>query len=372
MRVGIDARCLSRQLTGIGYYTLNVTAALDQQAIETVLFSPAPLCVNVSSYRYCKVVARSYRNLILRQIWSEFYLPCLLRRYELDVFWGPSHRLPFVLPAETAGVVTIHDVIWKVEPETMRMSTRLLETLFMPGSIKRADRIIADTRSTQDDIQQFFAISTQKIMTIPLAPRLSKYNISSKNNTPISKREKPYILFVGTLEPRKNLKRLIEAYLVLPDKLRLSYDLVIVGGQGWGETSYYQTLKEYPGSDTVYFMGYVTDDVLALLYRDATCLAVPSLYEGFGLPILEAQSFGVPVITSNISSMPEVVGDGGLLVDPDSVESIKNALESLLSNVELRNSLSQKAKDNSHRFSWNRTCQAIYLVFSEAMKLRNL
>ena len=304
----------------------------------------------------------------MRQIWSEIYLPYLLRRYELDVFWGPSHRLPFALPAKTAGVVTIHDVIWKVAPETMRVSTQILETLFMPGSIQRADRIIADTRSTQDDIQRFFAIPSQKITTIPLAPRLCEYNIDAVHNT----RKKPYILFVGTLEPRKNLRRLIEAYLALPNTLRLSYDLVIAGGQGWDRTPYDKMLKEHAGSGTVHFTGYIADDTLSLLYRDATCLAVPSLYEGFGLPILEAQSFGVPVITSNMSAMPEVVGDGGLLVDPDSVESIKNALESLLDDVELRNSLSQKAKNNADRFSWNKTCQETCLVFAEAIKLKSL
>ena len=372
MRVGVDARCLSRQLTGIGHYTHNIIKTLDQRGIETVLFSPSPLLVDVSCLNHCQPVVRSYQKLISKQIWFEIYLPFLLGRYDLDVFWGPSHRLPLGLSAKVASVITIHDVVWKFAPETMRKSTRILETLFMQRSIRHADRVIADSQSTQNDIQRFFGTSRQKIATIPLAPRLRQYDIASEKDAPLGKRKQDYILFVGTLEPRKNLAKLIESYLSLSKSLRQSFDLVVVGAQGWGKTPYYKTLKNHSGSETVHFIGYASDSILVDLYRGAVCLVLPSLYEGFGLPIVEAQSFGVPVITSNISSMPEVVGDGGLLVDPNSVESIKNALEHLLIDTGLRDALSQKAKINSQKFSWKKTVNATYDVFSESMNMRDV
>ena len=179
-----------------------------------------------------------------------------------------------------------------------------------------------------------------------------------------------YILFVGTIEPRKNIHNMLRAYGSLPMELKQKYKFILVGNRGWGNIKLDKLLVEYNLTSFVQWRSFVNDQELLALYQNAYCLLFPSFYEGFGLPIVEAQSFGVPVITSNISSMPEVVGEGGLLVDPCSIESIKKALKSLLSDKLLRNSLSKKAMINAQRFSWEKTVNTTYNVFSESMNIR--
>lgn len=368
MRVGIDARPLSRQLSGIGYYTLHLVKELSKAGVETVLFSPSPLTVDLSGLDRCSIVCKSFKRLATRQIWSEFFLPFLLKKFDLDVFWGPAHRLPFWLPHNVAGVVTIHDVIWKRYPETMRKSTRLLETAFMPGSVQRADLVIADSRSTAADLLEFFGLADSKIRIVPLAPRLSE--TGGRQSGPLLPGRK-YFLFVGTREPRKNLSSLIEAFGTLSEAARREFSLIIAGGDGWGNVSPAEKVAELGLQDCITVKQFLSEAELVEYYKQAYCLVMPSLYEGYGLPILEAQSFGVPVITSNVSSMPEVAGEGAVLVDPHSVESILVGLEKLIVDEALREDLSLKARENAGKYSWAKTAELTASSFEEAISLKN-
>ena len=367
MRVGVDTRCLTKEITGIGYYTVNVVNQLDKSGIRTVLFSPSPLHIDMSHLKNCSIVCKSFRKVIAKQIWFELYLPFILKKFDIDLFWGPSHRIPLRVPNNVATVVTIHDLVWKRSPQTMRKSTLLLESIFMPRSVNKADFIISDTESTTADLQQFFSATDYKIRQVPLAPRL----LTTKMERPkVEKSNREYILFIGTIEPRKNLNRLITAYSKLPQTIKDRFGLIIVGGNGWGSVNPREQIAKLGLQNNILLKSYTSDMELTELYRQAYCLTMPSLYEGFGLPILEAQSFGVPVVTSNVSSMPEVAGEGAILVDPYSIENIRSGLEKLLSNEVLRRTLSIKAKENTAKYSWDKTAQLTIDVFKEAIQLK--
>jgi glycosyltransferase involved in cell wall biosynthesis len=208
-----------------------------------------------------------------------------------------------------------------------------------------------------------------KVYSIPLgvsslAPAASRESLASLGLV------EPYFLFVGTLEPRKNLVRLLEAFSRLPDSLRYSAVLAIAGGNGWGGLDLATIARKYGVQDRVRVLGYMSEEQLATLYTHALFLAMPSLYEGFGLPLIEAMSRGISVLTSNCSSMPEVAGDAGILVAPNDVDAIAQGLLKLLSNNEQRGVLASRAIANSERFSWTRAAENTMKTFDDAIAVR--
>jgi len=289
-----------------------------------------------------------------------------IRKKEIDVYWGGAHKLPFLRVKNVSYIVTIHDLVWKVCPQTMPLMRRLTERFFFPIAIRNADKIITVSQSTANDLVKHFPFCADKVKVVPLASTFQE-SINDQTHSII---DTQYILFVGTIEPRKNIHNMLRAYGSLPMELKQKYKFILVGNTGWGNIKIDELLVNLNLTSFVEWKSFVNDQELSALYQNAYCLLFPSFYEGFGLPILEAQSFGVPAITSNISSMPEVVGDGGLLVDPYSIESISSELEHLLSSTEPRDSLSQKAMINAQRFSWKKTVNTTYDVFSESMNIR--
>ena len=175
-------------------------------------------------------------------------------------------------------------------------------------------------------------------------------------------------MFVGTLEPRKNLAGLIEAYSRLPEELKNCALLAIVGGKGWGGVDVAAVAEKFDVQDRIWVLGYVSDEQLATLYEHAMFLAMPSFYEGFGLPLLEAMSRGTPVLTSNFASMPEVAGDAGLLVDPHDIDSITRALRTFLGDETFVRNLGLRAIINAQRFSWELTAQQTLHVIEDAVQ----
>ena len=180
----------------------------------------------------------------------------------------------------------------------------------------------------------------------------------------------PYFIFVGTLEPRKNLRRLLEAFAALPEQTRGQVQMVIAGDRGWGGVDVGAWITELGLERHVVVTGRVSDRQLATLYEHALFLAMPSLYEGFGFPVVEAMSRGVPALTANISSLPEAAGEGGLLVDPHSVASIAKGLTTMITNDAVRESLAAKAILSASRFSWEKSAREALEVFAEAIEIR--
>lgn len=282
------------------------------------------------------------------------------------LYWGPAHRLPPWLPADTARVVTIHDLIWKRAPETMRAATRALDSWLMPPALRKADRIIAVSSSTAGDIVEFFPEAKHKVSVVPEgASRLpDPQPVDGLTTLGVTK---PYVLFVGTLEPRKNLSRLLEAFSTLPADLARDVELVIAGTRGWGMDGIEQNLARLDLVNRVRLVGPVCDEELSTLYRHAICLAMPSLYEGFGLPLVEAMSLGTPVLTSSVSSMPEVAGDAGILVNPLEVRSITEGMARIIGIPSLHEDLSAKTRAQAAKFCWDQAAEMTLNVFEAAM-----
>ncbi|MET0103022.1 MAG: glycosyltransferase family 1 protein [Sedimenticola sp.] len=369
MRVGIDARLLSEQITGIGRYTSELTRQLIMQKGEFHLYSACPISDNF--WRQDNIMLRSghFHNRIGKMLWSQTYLPYWSVKDQIDVFWGTTHRLPKYLPSSVARVVTIHDLVWKYAGETMRPLSRWMEKRLMPVAIRQADRIISDSLSTAQAIREEYPSVQERIRVIypgvtDLPGPMEMHALSGFGIF------QPYFLFVGTLEPRKNLKRLLRAFASLHRSIVGDAQLVIAGGKGWGSVNVNQLVKEMELSERVITVGYVTDVQLSTLYAHARFLVMPSLYEGFGLPLVEAMSFGIPVLTSNRSSLPEVCGDAGILVDPFDEESIATGLSTLLNDDDHRDKLASKAIRNAARFDWENAAIETLAVFEEAVQER--
>jgi glycosyltransferase involved in cell wall biosynthesis len=273
------------------------------------------------------------------------------------------------LPHGLARAITIHDLVWRHAGQTMRPLSRWLDQTLMPQAVGTADRVVAVSASTAADIEREMPFAASRVRVTPLGaaelgepgPKESLAELSLFG---------PYFLFVGTLEPRKNLGRLLAAWSRLPPGLAGGAVLAVAGGEGWGGVNVQAMLPALGLQDRVRGLGFVSDQQLATLYAHALFLAMPSLYEGFGLPLLEAISRGVPVLTSNISSMPEVAGDAGVLVSPLDVDSIARGLAQMLGNSRFRAELAGHALASAQRFSWDRSARRTMEVFEEAIEAR--
>ncbi len=374
MKVGVDARLLSRPLTGIGRYTLEMCRALSKEpGVSLCLYSPAPFIEEVfDSVQGATFRALSWNNRVLRQVWGEVHLPIWAKADKVDVFWGPANRLPSRLKGGIAKVVTVHDLAWKYAGSTMRPMYRLLERFNQPLAIRAADIVVADSQSTAQGVLDEFDISKNKLVVVPLGASLTDLGASCYEVVNGIGVEKPYFLFVGTLEPRKNLANLLAAYAKLPDAVKKQASLVVVGGKGWGGVDVEGLAFRLGVSEFVHELGFVDDHVLAALYANALFLSMPSLYEGFGLPLVEAMAFGVPVLTSNNSSMPEVAGDAGVLVEATDVDSISAGLNRMVVDSKFRQGLAKNAKIVSQRFTWKKSAMKIVTSFDQAIINRQI
>ena len=370
-RIGVDARLLAEEVTGIGRYTVEVLSRLTLAGHEWFLYSHQPIIVGKWEMSNVHLRTDNFPGRGLRMLWAQSVMPFRAWRDEIDLFWSPAHRLPSLLPARVARVVTVHDLVWKHAGETMRPMSRWLDSILMPEAVRLADRVITVSGHTAEDLLREMPNARGKVSPIPLgtsflAPAASRESLTSLGLT------EPYFLFVGTLEPRKNLTRLLEAFARLPDSLRSRAVLAIAGGKGWGGVDVATIAEKFGIGDRVRVLGYVDDRQLATLYAHALFLAMPSLYEGFGLPLLEAMSHGTPVLTSNCASMPEVAGDAGVLVDPCDVDSVAHGLSELLSHDARRNALACLAKTHAASFSWDRAAEDTLRIFVDAIGARKL
>lgn len=282
----------------------------------------------------------------LQEWWFGLNLP---KNIAADVYLAPTFldvRMGLTIPQ----VLVIHDLTNFIYPEHagMEMSQRYQEKTRL--ACEEALEIIAVSESTKQDIIRILKIKSDKIRVI--YPGQTEFPAGGK--LPSNLKPQNFILSVGTIEPRKNLKGLLMAYRLLPMALRKKYPLAIVGGKGWNMVKDLEDVKDIEG---VKWLGYVSDADLGELYRNAKIFAYPSLYEGFGLPVIEAQQFGVPVVTSNISSLPEAAGDGGLLIDPKNPKAIARALQRVLEDKELYQKLSKRAKSHAQNFSWEKAAR---------------
>lgn len=371
MKIAVDASALAISGNGIGRYLRSALDRMlqisDEQHHHWVLYGRRALsCVDWPSH----VQTRSDRfPPHLGRIASlGISLPMGVARDCPDVFWGPAHRLPLWLPRSVARVVTIHDLCWLKAPSTMRASTRQLDALLMPRALGAADRIVAVSSATAEELREAFPQFAAKIVVVHEAAGTLPAPGPTRDLDQLGIGQR-FVLFVGTTEPRKNLQRLLQAFAAATSAHR-GIQLVVAGQTGWGCEELAKQADVLDLTDRLVWLGKIDDATLATLYRHARCLALPSLYEGFGLPLLEALAHGTPVLTSNCSAMPEVAGDAGILVDPLSSDAIARGLASLLFDDTLHSSLAARAVAQAQRFSWDTAAHDTLAVFAEAIEHR--
>lgn len=327
------------------------------------LFSP-------QQYSVIKVKSKFARIFLIRFLYEQIYIPYICHKYNIDIVHSLHYSFPLFVFGKVKRFVTIHDLSFFIFPEVHTRIKRIYFKLFISLATKFCDTIICVSESTKADLMHRFPDNKSNIYTIPLAAE-SKRDYSQDQINAVKNQfgiTKPYLLFIGTLEPRKNIDKLVAAYhqLNIKDKLQL----VIVGKKGWYYDSIFSEVAKNKLEKDVVFTGFVTTDEKNCLLASAHIFIYPSIYEGFGLPVLESINYGIPTITSNVSSMPEVAGEAAILVSPESVKSIASAINSLIDNAELRNHLIAKSKEQSSKFSWHNTARSTVLLYRTIEQMR--
>lgn len=366
MRVAIDARKLHD--FGIGTYIRNLLrqlARIDRQT-EYVLLSPeADLEVASQLGPNFRAVLEPSPNYSLRE---QVHVPWVLRRERPDVFHAPHYVLP---PAVTCrSVVTIHDCIHLMFPQYLpNKMAYAYARASMWAAVKRSDRILTVSEASKRDILHFFNVAPEKIVVVYNAID-DHFWLTPPDEEVARVRERyqldhQFILYVGNIKPHKNLVRLIEAFADLRRTGFEELKLLIIGDEISKLPSLRRAVHGHKLHKHVRFLGYVSDDTLRVLYRLASLFVFPSLYEGFGLPPLEAMASGTPVVASNQSSLPEVTGDAAVLVDPYDVASIVEGMRRVLSDATLADGLRHRGPARAREFSWARSVEKTRTVYEQ-------
>lgn len=297
-------------------------------------------------------------------LWTLFGLSKKLLSENLDIFFSPTHYAPF-LP-KVAQVISILDVSYKHFPEMFPKKDLIKLALWGKLSIKNAKKIVTISKSSRDDIIKEYKVKPAIVEVVSVGIKDVKENSMEKNEF-INKYslENPYVLFVGTLQPRKNIIKLIEAFSLLESE---DIDLVIVGRKGWDYGETLNAPKKFGIENRVKFLDNVSNEDLPLFYKNAEVFVLPSLYEGFGLPVLEAMQYGCPVVTSNVSSLPEAGGDAALYFDPNNAQDIAKQIEKVLSSEKLKKEMIEKGHEQVKKFSWEKSAKEVIKVFEDIKK----
>lgn len=359
MRVGLDARTLTASSrSGVEQYVVNLVRALaglkDSPEIIAYTDGPIPdpeLARAAASGGLRTEIVRAKRG------WLRAALPLRLRRDKADLVHLPSTIVPRLLPCP--AVVTVHDLAWAHYPESYDPRDLRMQTRAVPPSVRRAAHVIAVSESTARDLQEILEVPAGKISVTllgvssrfsPEGPRLAG------SAFPGAEHVEGCLLYVGRLQERKNLVRLLDAYAQVRRR-REAPKLVLAGPDSPHGRELARKAQEMGLAEQVIFPGYLPEDILPAVYRSAAALVYPSLYEGFGLSVLEAMASGTPVITSNRASLAEVAGDAGCLVNPEEVAELASAVERVLADGRLRDDLRERGLARSREFRWARTAE---------------
>jgi glycosyltransferase involved in cell wall biosynthesis len=361
MKIGIDARSMSIK-GGVRNYILNLVkeiSKIDKDNKYNIYYDSEK---NLGSFNYKNFNEILIKNnsRILIPFWEQIKLRNRIIKDKIEVFHGMKNTIPIWLPKNIKSIATIHDLTPFIFKKEVGFFDYFYWKFFIPLTIKKASRIIVISESTSRDVKELFPEYKEKIELIYLG------GPSKKRNPQIAK--KNFFLMVGAMRPRKNLMRVVKAFKEITKKYPL-FKLYIVGKDFNNYKKIVQMeIKNLGIEKNVLIRGYAPQNDLDRYYSFSKGYIFTSLYEGFGLPILEAQSKGCPVITSNISSMPEISGDGAILVDPYNINEISNAMNLLIKDKILTNSMIKKGYKNLKRFSWKKTAKETLEVYKNAKK----
>ena len=351
MRIAILADPLSNQTAGVHVYTRELIAALHKNSKHQYILVSNSYHSEYADFEQVIVPRLSW--LPAFQTFRLFFLiPFILWRKNIDAVFEPAHFGPFNLPKRIKRITMIHDLTPIKFPEFHRWHSQLLQRLFLPLVLKKSDLLLTNSDSTSSDLVDYQPLTKNKYKRIYLGKDETIYRKTDPKILKIYKIDAPYFLFVGTIEPRKNLIVLLKAYQLFREKTGKNYQLVIAGQKGWKYTNFFNFLKTFKYKNELIITGFVPHSHLPALYSAADLFIYPSLYEGFGFPILEAMNCGTACLVSNISSMPEVGGNAALTFNPNSPNDLCNKMIQLLTNKKLQADLEKKSVQNAQKFSW--------------------
>lgn len=376
IKLAVNTTSLLSPLTGIGRYTHHLCKYFQKSNdVELLMFYGHDWTSAMREQPVKNIV--SIKNKIKKFIPYSYSLMRTLqnRRFkkrtnlnDLDIYHDPNYLL-FDFPGKK--IITVHDLSFKRFPDAHPLERIRALDRYFPKSLEQADAIITDSYFSARELVEIYSVDTNKVYPIHLGvekrfkPR--SYQESLETLSKYQLEYCKYILVVGTLEPRKNLSQALLSYSALPDEVRATYPLVITGMKGWGTSDLESQMKPLIEKGQLRLTGYVPDEDLPYLYSGAKVFLYPSLYEGFGLPPLEAMASGVPVITSNQASLPEVVGNAGIQVFPGDTIGLQTALLSLLESPDRCQELIQLGLEQASKFTWERCAEETLAVYKSVL-----
>lgn len=355
MIIGIDGNEANvKKKVGVSVYTLKLLEYFRKQANSKLQFKvflrnkPLSFLPKESENFTYEVIQGKF-------LWSQIFLPIhLYFKTQIDVYFAPAHYAPRYCPVPV--VVTIHDLSFFYFPSEFKKKDLFQLKNWTSYSIEIASAVIAVSKTTKKDIQQHYAIPDSHIHVVYNGFEKESNTSKSAVMNDFNLEKNRFILYVGTLQPRKNIKTLIKSFKLFHE-IHPEFKLVLVGKKGWLYDSIFEEVAAQNLSESIIFTDYIPDNDVSELYKNALCFVMPSLYEGFGIPILEAMAHNCPVISSHTSSLPEIGGDACLYFEPKDEKDLLHDIERLLDDTELRKKLIQKGKERIKEFSWQRSAK---------------
>lgn len=355
MKIAILGDSLDLQQAGIHQYTRQFVEALvrNDQENEYLLIrfsNQQPIEGMENRVVSDRISAKNPIRLFYR-------IPKIIQAWEADAVFEPAHFGPFNLPASIKRITMVHDLTPMLLPQFHPRARSIAHRMAMPRLLKKAQLVLTNSEYTRSDIEHYYPFTKGKVRAIHLGR--DPFFIPKPNSQALEKLgvEKPYLLSTGTIEPRKNLLGLLEAFTAFKANDQQNVKLVIAGGKGWKSEAFYQALENHPHRKSIVLAGFVSREELRALYSDALALVYPSWYEGFGIPLVEAMSCGCPAIVSDRSSLPEVGGQAVLTASPNDIQLFAKHMLAVSTNPNMRNELVDKALKRALDFDWDRYVQ---------------
>ncbi len=372
MRIGIDATAVPPKPMGAGRYILYLIHELDKldSSHDFIVFAQAYLRPHLDEQLSDKIQIQWFKTMspLRRLVWEQTAFPRLIRQTKLDLLHSPHYTMPLSCPVPS--VVTYHDMIFFIHPEKHTLSKRYFFPWMMRRSSKKADIIITDSENTRQDAMRFFNIPEEKIIAVHLGyqeifRKISDQDLLSNIRLQYKLPER-FIFYAGAIEPRKNVPLLLTVFEKLVHE-GIPHHLVLTGGLGWSYEDVLAQIDSMQSRDRVHRVGHVPSADLPAFYNLAEVFVYPSVYEGFGLPPLEGMACGTPVITSDISSMPEFVGDAGILVPPNDETALSRAILQVLEDDDLRKRLQELGPQRAANFTWKHTAEKTLEIYQQVL-----
>ncbi|MBA8932540.1 glycosyltransferase family 4 protein [Clostridium beijerinckii] len=378
MKISLELQPCLKNKSGIGIYTYELSKRLQEYNYITLygdifnFINRNNIEKDIDGLNFNKNIFSLFPYGVYRRMWN--YVPIRynwLFNDQSDIY----HFFNFIVPPRIEGkvITTIHDMTYELYPETMDKKNLKRIKSDIHYSVNRADKIITVSESSKNDIMKFLSVDEAKIEIVYNGVEYDKFNKSYSEDEKSKIRvkytlPKNYILYMGTLEPRKNIESIIEAFSLFKKENTVSNQntkLVIAGKKGWLFENIFNLVNKLSLKDDVIFTDYIDENDKSIIYNMASLFVFPSLYEGFGIPVLEAMASSVPVITSNVSSLPEVAGDAAILVEPKDIKSIAKYMSKVLADKKLRNNLIREGHEQAKKFTWESSAKKLVNIYRD-------